>query len=117
GDVPDSERPGKRMPEVTLLDTATAREEGRLAGNDVRFSPDNKTLFTSRGQVITLWDARTLRKKSELKADAPVRGFQAAFSPDGRLLCAPTYRGVGHLWEVETGKQLAAPEGFYPRCA
>jgi RNA polymerase sigma factor (sigma-70 family) len=112
GEVPDPDRPGKRLPEVTLIDTE-GREVGRLRGRGLKFTPDGRVL-TLQGDTLTFWDPGTLDHKLVLKASAPLRGFEPQFSRDGRLVAAPTDTGRVHLWETATGKERAVLEGFQP---
>jgi RNA polymerase sigma factor (sigma-70 family) len=112
GSVADPDHPGKRLPEVTLIDTE-GREVGSLKGRGLKFAPDGR-LVTVEGDTLTLWDLSSPGKKLVLKAAAPLRGFEPEFSKDGRLVAAPTENGRVHLWETATGKQRAVLEGFYP---
>jgi WD40 repeat protein/peroxiredoxin len=115
GGVPDPDRPGQRLPEVTVLETATGREVARLPGRDGKFSPDGSAVVTWGNDTVTFWDLHTFKKKFELKAAAPLRGFEMTFSKDGILLCVPADGGRGYLWETAGGKERARPEGYYPR--
>jgi WD40 repeat protein/thiol-disulfide isomerase/thioredoxin len=112
GEVPDADRPGKRLPEVTFID-AEGREVGHLRGRGLKFSPDG-SLVTLQGDTLTFWDPERLEKKLDLKASAPLRGFEAQFSKDGRLVAVPTETGRIHLWDLAAGKERAVLEGFQP---
>jgi RNA polymerase sigma factor (sigma-70 family) len=114
GSVAEADRPDQRKAELTLLDAANGQERARLPGMTLHYSPERTTLVTWHADHLTLWDARTFCKQRELKANAPLTGFVAAFSLDGSLLCVPTRDGRCRLWETATGKERMRPEGFLP---
>src|SRR5439155_12898661 len=71
-------------------------------------SPDGKLLVTlgshSFGPLV-LWDARTGRSLRHLHA-GDLYMAAVAFSPDGRVVSAGSYKGIVYAWEVATGKGL-----------
>jgi WD40 repeat protein len=79
----------------------------------LEYAPDKAMLATAQKDGITLWDARTFRKKREFKTDSPPESsFVIAFSKDASLICVSTKKGHCYLWETATGKERARPEGF-----
>ncbi len=84
----------------------------------MRVTPDGKTIASvSDDMVCRLWDAESGQLRNELKGHAPQTPhhfpsmlYCCAISLDGKLLA--TGDKVGHVvvWELETGKQLAALE-------
>ncbi len=99
-------------------------EQGEWASaGDVAFAPDGKRvavpvtagsrgapaglLIDDTGASIQLWDLGTG------KATQPVKGLKTSvgrvvFSPDGKRLATAGRDKVVRVWEVETGKELAA---------
>jgi WD40 repeat protein len=107
-------------------------------GQSVRraaFSPDTRSLVTANQDgAVTLYETATLRRRTlfarALSKDTPadlamlfkggrilplVGGsetpFAAVFSPDGRVLAANPSGSTVRLWDVVTGKELAAYRG------
>ena len=72
------------------------------------FSRDGKLLATGAasgtGGAITLWDIATLKPKRTLDQ---ALGAAVAFSRDGKLLASAEDNNRVHLWDVESGEQLA----------
>jgi WD40 repeat protein len=85
----------------------------RTAGGALRpvFSPDGRTLASTSGSRLFLWDVRTglpVRALADAE-DAEAVPFQHyAFGPDGnRLLSAGEATGVALAWDLSTGAPLA----------
>src|SRR5262249_13039384 len=60
---------------------------------------------TYTGDVV-LWDIKTGQTKT-LSTGTPDELRRVAFSPDGTLLAAASYRTTAWLWDVKTGKLRA----------
>jgi WD40 repeat protein len=83
--------------------------------NIVAVSPDGRVFATVHNnefvsgveRPIHLWDART-NKHLRVVTGASTGVMSAAFSPDGALLVAGTIANKLHVWEVKTGKSIAA---------
>lgn len=70
----------------------------------VDFSPDNKYIATTCGEVATVWDARSGKKVRAFRNGSELK--RAVFSSDSRrILTAPVEAEV-QAWSVETGEPL-----------
>jgi WD40 repeat protein len=107
-----------------LWDTRTGRRLPSPDGRDVvAFSRDGRLLATvgfpaAGGTDLLLWDVarRTVVRRLLLPSQHPDIGegvFGAAFSPDGRILAAGTWRGSLIFWNVASGARLG-PALRYP---
>jgi RNA polymerase sigma factor (sigma-70 family) len=79
----------------------------------VAFTPDGKLLATAAVDgVLALWDTGTGRQVLKLDGRQGERLNSAAFSPDGKVLATgdgqPGQPGAVRLWDVATGKEVAA---------
>lgn len=86
------------------------------AGGPVAFSEDGKILATG-GSPIRLWDVatgealRSIDKGSALARSGSYDFAQTlALSPNGKTVAAGDLRGVVHLWDTATGRELFPPE-------
>ncbi len=69
-------------------------------------SPDGRTLASGGFDPLTLWDVGSGRKlRTLVGGDKVVEAL--TFSPDGRTLA-----GAGRLWDVATGHELRALNGY-----
>lgn len=82
-------------------------------GVDVAFSPDGK-LFAAAGYYggVTLWDVASRQPRSISRAFRNLL-YRIGFSPDGRRVIASgsSPQAVLWLWDVQTGRDLAALPG------
>jgi WD40 repeat protein len=78
------------------------------AVNDVRFSPDGRTVASASDDGrARLWDVAGGRLLHELAHDGPVG--QAVFAGDGLLLATASQDGTARVWEVASGKPVTPP--------
>ncbi len=95
----------------TLLCQADGTREGELAQEQivraVAFTPDGRTLATTAGWSVVLWNVQTRERTAELEGHKQLV-WALAFSPDGRTLATGGGDGVVRLWDVVTGKERAA---------
>ncbi|MEV0618910.1 hypothetical protein AB0I81_36715 [Nonomuraea sp. NPDC050404] len=102
---------------LRLLNAAASADRGVFSAQDgdfaeLRFSPDGSTLATgSTDGVVRLWD-----RASRRQLGAPIKhpellcvlGFQAAFSPDGKVLATACIKQVV-FWDLATRRRLGSP--------
>jgi WD40 repeat protein len=108
---------------VHLWTLATGEEIWRkdtrpLTVNDLKFSPDGRTLavvggFPGRQRMegsIRLWETATGKELKHLDGHRqPVRCV--TFSSDGRMLVTGSFDNTIRLWEIETGKERRRFQG------
>ncbi len=78
------------------------------ASSPLAFSPDGRTLASSSGSGLTLWDVATGENIKTLRVDARI---SVTFSPDGRTLVGAGSDGAIRFWDVKTGEHLRTIEG------
>jgi hypothetical protein len=72
----------------------------------VAFSPDSRTLASTEGNGVHLWEIATGKERARITC--PTKEVHAvAFSADGRLLAAGGWDGNIWLWDLATGEELA----------
>jgi WD40 repeat protein len=100
--------------EIRFWDVASGRElrrtrGGLSLGKAAAFSPDGKTLATAakEGQAIHLWDVATaaLRPQPPGHAHGP---SHVTFSADGWRVATGGQDGAVLVWDLATGRRLAA---------
>jgi WD40 repeat protein len=91
------------------LNTLLSVHDG--GGSDVAFSPDGKTLASTRGDgTVILWDVQSGQQLGE-----PLRGHDnwevnsIAFSPNGKILASGDWNGTVILWDVQSRQPVGLP--------
>jgi WD40 repeat protein len=76
----------------------------------IAFTPDGKTLISSGGESIRLWDVASGKEKAAL-----TRGRSSAkavaVSPDGKLLASGNWDATVRLWDGASGREIATLAG------
>jgi WD40 repeat protein len=70
----------------------------------VAYSPDGKTVASTDGGGVLLWDLQTGKEPTRLNVRL-LHSF--AFSPDGETLASADQDATMKLWDVQTGKERA----------
>jgi WD40 repeat protein len=106
---------------VELWDATTGRQCGLLKDHpgqvwSVAFAPDGKTLAVGSYRQTLLWNVATGEELATLKGHKQhVSGL--LFTPDGkRLVTVSSKEDTLKVWEVGTGKELAADRGWIHFC-
>lgn len=73
------------------------------------FSDDEKILFTTNAQGVTLWSVTDGSKLHHLAQPGPIR--LAVFSPSRNQLVTVGDDELAHIWNVSTGKELFTIKG------
>jgi WD40 repeat protein len=76
-------------------------------------SPDSRVLATAESSThkLHLWTAETLEPRHEMPGHA-IGVASLAFSPDGKTLASAGWDRTLRPWDVSTGEELLAFEGF-----
>jgi WD40 repeat protein len=94
---------------VTVFDPQTRQERRKLTAGPSQaapaLSPDGKTVITSSGNVIDVWNLETGETMHPFDGH---RSYvtHAAVSPDGRLGCTMGQDYALRLWDLATGEQI-----------
>lgn len=107
---------------IDLWDIASGRIVRTLSGYPgyaLAFSGDGRLLASGSADGFRVWDVSTGRKLLDLPGPHTHPSQSVAFSPDGRLLVTSggevtSDRWELRVWEVHTGRQLAARESRQP---
>jgi serine/threonine protein kinase/WD40 repeat protein len=76
-----------------------------------QFSPDDRLLgWTLEGNQVELWELARGAACQTLARDPAFSRWEAALSPDGRLLAFHDQAGI-HLWEWEVAREIAVLPG------
>jgi WD40 repeat protein len=102
------DRYGDPLPKGALARLGTLRlhHPGYIDG--MIFSPDGKTLATTGGGPVCLWDWASGKECPRLPA---AHVGKVAFSPGGRLLATASWRGKIFLWDIKKGKVFGTLKG------
>jgi WD40 repeat protein len=91
---------------VRSIDGATLTQVNNKnsADNASAFSPDGSRILLSASSDLVpgVWDARTGRKISSLKAEGGAV-YAASFTPDGKQVITTGKEGTAQLWDAATG--------------
>ncbi len=106
-----TDRYGDPLPEGAMARLGTVRLRHRAPIGAAVFTPDSKTVIVSdsAGDIISWYVATGQRIRQYNSTDLSIAYPCLALSSDGKTLVSPAWAGEGgvHLWDVETGKQLA----------
>ncbi len=78
--------------------------------NNAFFSPDSRTLVTSRGDEYRFWEVGSWLPVRRLPWEVQSYSGWVAFSPDGKLLALEQSPAVIHLVDAATGRTVAKLE-------
>lgn len=92
-------------------------ERGNGATGNVAFSPDGNSFAVGFSRMVNLYHTQTGKKVDTFRVQKENRrnrnwtkGATVAFSPNGIILAANSYKGLVSLWYVATGEEFAVLE-------
>lgn len=100
---------------IQIWDMQTQRPKVSIHGDDLQFittptlSKDNRTLASTWGKDIRLWDTNTIALKTTLSGHKADVG-RVIFSPDGQTL-ASYERNLIWLWDIRSGERTKTLQG------
>jgi serine/threonine protein kinase len=101
---------------IQVIDPVTGMRIHNLgsadSGQDFQFAPNGNQLAIAAGPAVGLWDMQTGRRQRQFSGHGPTT-HDLEFTPDGSLLLSAS----GDLWEVETGRRIAAFDTHASRLA
>ncbi len=62
-------------------------------------------------ETVEVWDAATGKELHKLRCEGSAKGYNAAFSPDGKHLAVVSVGGGAVIWDLATGKQVRTLAG------
>src|SRR5262249_49933890 len=92
-----------------LHDCATGRQIASIPSHvsgveQLAFSPDGKTLASSSGRWVRLWNVATRREM--FAVELPRMAFYVAFTPDGTGLLTAEMGGITRLWRAPALEEI-----------
>jgi RNA polymerase sigma factor (sigma-70 family) len=92
---------------LCLWDVATGKAlcQGKAPAGRLAFAPDGKTVASSGGGTVVLWEASSLKEQARFGPPAKDVPSVLAFSPDGAVLAVAGREGID-LWDVAAHKPL-----------
>jgi WD40 repeat protein len=108
---PRADRLGDPLPEGAIARLGTTRF--RIGGHatSIQFGPDGKTLVTTGGNGLLVWDVATGKIVHRLANESGRQLYHAVLAPDHKLAATVHYDHMARiariqLWDAATGKQV-----------
>ena len=98
---------GDPLPAGALFRIGSVRFRTGGGINDVAISPDGRSLATSTGAGITIFDLSTgkpVRHIASVIEPPYFSGQPIAYSPDGREVISVSWKGGARAWDTSTGR-------------
>ena len=93
------------------LETGEVIAEADVAGEDLVFSPDGKTLFVATESKINIYNTKDL-SLIETITGHPLKVTCLAMSPEGRLMASGSNDGLVRLWDWKSRQLVATMAGL-----
>jgi WD40 repeat protein len=77
-----------------------------LPSSGLIFSGDGKTLITSNGHAVRVWDTATGEERTAIQAGHQAWVDAVAFQPGGKTLATVGYDHMLRLWDPASGKEV-----------